>query len=156
MNPTEPTPTASAVVSSNFSVDRAFAETDRGPPATRATAQVLNAGPLAGLEPNQCRIVPYGKSSIGVYLIGDCLYAVRNQCPHQGAPLCRGQLGSTYRPVGAAVEPFDEVLCDRVLRCPWHGWEFDVVSGQGLYDARSRVRIYPVRINSDQEIEILV
>ena len=51
MNPTEPTPTASAVVSSNFSVDRAFAETDRGPPATRATAQVLNAGPLAGLEP---------------------------------------------------------------------------------------------------------
>ena len=133
MNPSEPTCPGPAAVPSNYSVDQAFAATDRGPRAPRATARVLNAGPLAGLEPNQCRIVPHGKSSIGVY----------------------GRLGSTYRPVGAAAA-FEEVLCDRVLRCPWHGWEFDVVSGQGLYDARSRVRTYPVRLNSDQEIEILV
>ena len=140
----------------DFALDRAFAETGHGVRPARAGARVLNAGSLDGLESEPCRIVPDGKSSIGVYLIDGCLYAVRNQCPHKGAPLCRGQLGSTYRPVGAGAEPFEEVLCNRVLRCPWHGWEFDVVSGKGLYDAQGRVRTYPVRLNSNREIEIFI
>lgn len=139
-----------------FTLDRAFAETDAAPQSPRAGARVLNAGSIEGMDAESCRIVPHGKSSIGVYLIDGCLYAVRNQCPHKGAPLCRGKLGSTYRPVGAGGEPFEEVLCNRVLRCPWHGWEFDVVSGKGLYDARGRVRTYPVRLNAAREIEILI
>ena len=153
-----PSPSAAnmATPPADFSLDRAFAENDHGSRSAPPGSPVLNAGPLAGLEANTCRIVPHGQASIGVYLIDGCLYAIRNQCPHQGAPLCLGRLGSTYRPVGAAANLFEEVLCHRVLRCPWHGWEFDVVSGKGLFDARGRVRTYQVRLNADQEIEIFV
>jgi nitrite reductase (NADH) small subunit len=43
---------------------------------------------------------------------------------------------------------------DRVLRCPWHGWEFDLETGESLFDPeRWRVRVYPVRV---EDGEILV
>lgn len=135
---------------------RAFAETDSGTPRAREHRQVVNAGPVAAMVERQCRIITHETVSIGLYLVQGRFYAVRNQCPHMGAPLCRGRLGATYRPKGAAPQPFEEVLSDRVLRCPWHGWEFDIATGKGLYDAKGRVPTYPVRVNAAQEIEILL
>ena len=135
---------------------RAFAETDSGAPRPRESHQVLNAGPAGTLEEQQCRLVPHGKVGIGIYRINGQLYAVRNQCPHMGVPLCKGRLGATYLPKGAAPDPFEETLANRVLRCPWHGWEFDVATGKGLYDAKGRVPTYPVRVNPAQEIEVLI
>lgn len=135
---------------------QAFAETESAAPRPRELRQVLNAGPAATLAELQCRIVPHANTGIGVYRVAGRLYAVRNQCPHMGAPLCKGRLGATYLPRGAAPDPFEETLANRVLRCPWHGWEFDIATGKGLYDAKSRVPTYPVRVNAAQEIEILL
>lgn len=34
-----------------------------------------------------------------------------------------------------------------ILRCPWHGWEFDVRSGQSWFDpAKVRVKSYDVTV----------
>jgi 3-phenylpropionate/trans-cinnamate dioxygenase ferredoxin subunit len=34
-----------------------------------------------------------------------------------------------------------------LVRCPWHGWEFDLATGQSWFDPkRERVRSYPVSI----------
>jgi 3-phenylpropionate/trans-cinnamate dioxygenase ferredoxin subunit len=34
-----------------------------------------------------------------------------------------------------------------ILRCPWHGWEFDIKTGQSWFDPqRTRVRTYPVAV----------
>lgn len=147
-----PAPTSCADVT----LLRAFAETAAGEPRPRKSERVLNAGPATDLADRQCRIIPHGSLGIGVYRFGERLYAVRNQCPHMGAPLCKGRVGSTYLPKGAVDDPFEETLIDRVLRCPWHGWEFDIVTGKGLYDARGRVTTYPVRINAAGDIEVLV
>jgi nitrite reductase/ring-hydroxylating ferredoxin subunit len=35
-----------------------------------------------------------------------------------------------------------------VLRCPWHGWEFDLENGGCLDDAAIHVAVYPVRVDS--------
>ena len=72
------------------------------------------------------------------------LRALRDTCPHQGARLSKGSLE-------AAVDAEDvgryELSEDRmVLRCPWHGYEFDVVNGRCLADAGSRVRTYAVSV----------
>jgi 3-phenylpropionate/trans-cinnamate dioxygenase ferredoxin subunit len=33
------------------------------------------------------------------------------------------------------------------MRCPWHGWEFDIASGRSLFDPDGvRVRNYPVTV----------
>jgi 3-phenylpropionate/trans-cinnamate dioxygenase ferredoxin subunit len=35
------------------------------------------------------------------------------------------------------------------VQCPWHGWEFDIRTGQSYADpARTRVRSYPVDVRS--------
>ncbi len=55
------------------------------------------------------------------------LYAVSAVCPHRGAFLTQGALN------GATV------------RCPWHDWEFDVTTGEGVTNPMSCVRTFGVR-----------
>jgi hypothetical protein len=41
-----------------------------------------------------------------------------------------------------------------LLRCPWHGWEFDMRNGQSWFDPkRVKVRSFPVAVESGQELE---
>ncbi len=42
-------------------------------------------------------------------------------------------------------------LDDSVLRCPWHGWEFDIRTGRSLFDPeRMRVTTYPTLVEDGQ------
>ena len=36
-----------------------------------------------------------------------------------------------------------------ILACPWHGWEFDLLTGEALVDRRKRLRLYPVTVRDD-------
>jgi nitrite reductase (NADH) small subunit len=38
-----------------------------------------------------------------------------------------------------------ELAGKSVLRCPWHGWEFDPVTGRCLDDDSMRVAVYPAK-----------
>jgi nitrite reductase/ring-hydroxylating ferredoxin subunit len=72
------------------------------------------------------------------------VHALRNRCPHHGAPLC---LGTVRDRLGG--HPAQYVAAERrVLHCPWHGWEFDLDSGRCPDDKRMRVAVYPVKIES--------
>ncbi len=107
----------------------------------------IRVGPGAEIEEGTCRLVQHGNISIGVYRVNGSFHAIRNHCPHQGAPLCRGTLHATYAP--GAVGEYRPALEGRVLRCPWHGWEFDLITGKGLYDARGRVKTYATRVDEE-------
>lgn len=99
------------------------------------------------------RIVTDGKWSAGVYNIAGKLHAIRNVCPHAGAPLCKGTVHGTHAPTD--VGEFDPVYVGRILRCPWHGWEFDIITGKALYDRKSRVATYPVIVDEKGMIVVL-
>ena len=88
-------------------------------------------------------IVDAGGHSIGIARIDGALRAVRNECPHNGAPLCRGTLWSTYAPCETHSFAPDE-LDGRILACPWHGRQFDVVTGQALYQPDVSALTYEV------------
>lgn len=83
---------------------------------------------------------------IGVILDRDTgqVHAVRNRCPHRGAPLCKGSV----RPRLEGTPGRYELGGQRVLHCPWHGWQFDLVSGNSPDDRRMRVAVYDTRIES--------
>lgn len=134
-------------------LDSAFLAIERESiqPKTRHHRQlvVCNADDFASGER---RIVEAGGFSIGVFNLGGSFYALINACPHQGAPLCLGKLDGTYRP--SPVHSFAPALEGRVLRCPWHGWEFDVVTGKGLYDRTGRVATFQVIVNSKNEVVV--
>jgi nitrite reductase/ring-hydroxylating ferredoxin subunit len=86
-----------------------------------------------------------GGREIGVVLDRDGgAHALRNRCPHSGAPLCLGRVRERER-----GEPGCYVAGDgQVLRCPWHGWEFDLESGRCPEDPSMRVAVYAVRVEA--------
>jgi len=70
------------------------------------------------------------------------LLAIRNRCPHQGVELCRGSM--RYRE--SSTRPGTYHVSDQVvIRCPQHGWEFDVRTGLSPDDPQLRVAVYEVR-----------
>jgi 3-phenylpropionate/trans-cinnamate dioxygenase ferredoxin subunit len=99
------------------------------------------------IAPGSRKIVEIGGRSIGVFNVGGEYFALRNRCPHQGGPLCLGRITGFLM----AAQPGEYVYSRRgeILRCPWHGWEFDVKTGQSWFDpATTRVRTYPVTVEA--------
>lgn len=101
------------------------------------------AAPVDSFADGERRIVEVGGRSIGVFRVGESFYGIRNRCPHQGGPLCLGHV------LGDAVAdaPGDARISDDPLRiaCPWHGWEYDLGSGQSfLGGAMAGVKSYGV------------
>lgn len=138
----------------NTALDEAFRIVDEArPPKARHRGRLVVCA-TEELPAGTKRIVadPETGITIGVFNIQGEFFAVKNVCPHQGAPLCQGSIHGTHRP--CEVFEFRPDLQGRVLRCPWHGWEFDIVTGKGLYDARSRVATYPVEVTADGDIVI--
>jgi 3-phenylpropionate/trans-cinnamate dioxygenase ferredoxin subunit len=102
-------------------------------------------GPVADFEPGRMRMVDVGGRSIGVYNTGSEFFAVLNVCPHQLAPVCRGTVSGTMLP--SEPETLHYGLDHRVLRCPWHGWEFDLRTGETLFrEDKRRLRTFPVSV----------
>lgn len=106
----------------------------------------------AGELPRGSRtVVEVAGRSIGVFNVGGEFFALRNRCPHQGGPLCLGPL--TGFVVGEVPGEYRVTRAGEILRCPWHGWEFDVRTGQSWFDpARTRVRSYHVEVVSGAEL----
>lgn len=102
------------------------------------------AGRSSEIPPGTRKVVEVNRRSIGIYNINGQFYAIRNLCPHQGAPLCEG-ITSSYvtssRPGEFAYEREGEVV-----RCPWHFWEFDMKSGCMIVDPKMRTKTYDVTV----------
>ncbi len=72
---------------------------------------------------------------LGIFFVNGEYFALLNRCPHEGAPLARGRLCHLVE----ADEPGEFRLSrhGEILRCPWHGWEFDIRTGQSYCDPSS-------------------
>lgn len=99
------------------------------------------------IGPGEFRLVEVKRRSIGLFNVNGRFVAALNVCPHELAPVCRGRVGGTTLP-----SPPGEYRWGRegeILACPWHGWEFDLLTGEALADPRIRLRLYPVRVEDD-------
>jgi nitrite reductase/ring-hydroxylating ferredoxin subunit len=108
--------------------------------------------PLRDFPPGERRIVTAGSRSIGVFRIGDRFFAVRNRCPHQGGPLCLGRIA----PWAASSGPGDFRMEGEasLIACPWHGWEYDLETGQSfLGPGEPRVKAYEVSVEEGAALE---
>jgi 3-phenylpropionate/trans-cinnamate dioxygenase ferredoxin subunit len=109
-------------------------------------------GKVSELPPGERKIVEVQGRSIGVFNVHGTYYALRNSCPHQAAPLCLGALKGMTMP----GKPGEYVWAreGEILRCPWHGWEFDVTSGRSVCNPhKTRVKTYEVTVEKDESVE---
>jgi nitrite reductase/ring-hydroxylating ferredoxin subunit len=98
------------------------------------------------------KIVKAGARSIGVFRIDDDFFAIRNRCPHQGGPLCLGRLS----PWAVASAPGKVTMSGRprLIACPWHGWEYDLETGQSFMGpGQTRVKSYDVTVERGHTLE---
>lgn len=83
------------------------------------------------------KIVQSDGVSIGIFHHNGNWYAMRNSCLHRGGPVCTGALdGDT-------------------LTCPWHGFQYNVTTGQLLVDPNAKLDTYTVDIeNGEIKLEL--
>ena len=118
--------------------------------AERRAASRHLVGTLVEFPLDQVRIFELAGRSIGVVRTPTGVYAVRNLCPHQAAPICLGHFGGTMLPSGPAASDLQYGLEHRVIRCPWHLWEFDIATGEALFGISTRRLVtYPVEVEQD-------
>jgi nitrite reductase (NADH) small subunit len=108
----------------------------------------LLVGPVEDLRRDGCRLVEVDGRTVGVISVGDEFFAVHDRCPHMGASMCAGTLAGTFE--ASAPQELLYGRHDRVIRCPWHGWEFDLETGRSLLQPdRFGLRTYQVTVESD-------
>lgn len=105
------------------------------------------------IPPGSHRLVEIKRYSIGIFNVNGTYVAALNLCPHELAPVCKGRVDGTTLPSAPGEYAWGRE--GEILACPWHGWEFDLLTGQAIADPKVRLRTYPVTIEDDTVIVTL-
>jgi nitrite reductase (NADH) small subunit len=78
--------------------------------------------------------VQAGRLTIAVFRLGDEFFAINNRCPHKGASLCDGEL----------------LANERIVRCPWHHWNWRLDDGTLESDPRQCARVFEIGVDGEE------
>ena len=78
----------------------------------------------------QGRMFELNGRQVAVFRVKGAFHAIDNVCQHQGGPLADGDLDGC------------------VVTCPWHGWTYDVTSGESPDDPDTRVVRFEVKVEN--------
>jgi nitrite reductase/ring-hydroxylating ferredoxin subunit len=112
-------------------------------------ARDVSLGRLDDLKARGRMVVEIDGVEIGVFFVGLEVRAYLNICPHMGGPACQGKMmprtletvSDTGRSLGLAFSKDQHHIV-----CPWHGYEFDVMTGCHPLDPRVRLTPVPVSL----------
>src|SRR3569832_1851327 len=99
--------------------------------------------PVAEFPPGTRRLIEVDGRGIAVFNVKGEYFALLNKCPHNGGSLVEGVLTGLLE----SAEPGQYAYSRQgeVIRCPWHGWEFDIKTGRSFCsDNKARARPFPV------------
>ena len=83
------------------------------------------------IAPGTGKVVEAGGKTVAIFNCEGTFYAIDNTCKHRGGPLGEGSLSST------------------TVTCPWHGWEYDVKTGECAMDPSIKVQKFDVKVEGD-------
>lgn len=87
----------------------------------------VEVGMVSDCPPGSCIEAVVGESIVIVTNVDGEFYAIDGICSHQGGPLAAGKLSGC------------------TLTCPWHGWQYNVKTGQQLLSDTIRQTAYRAR-----------
>ena len=90
----------------------------------------------AEVKPDQAIVVEVNGKTLALFNVDGAFHAIDNTCVHRGGPLGEGDVHG------------------KVLACPWHGWQFDVTTGECVKNPSAKVEVYQVKVEGD-EIKVL-
>ncbi len=83
---------------------------------------------LSDMPPGSRRRVTVKGQTVALFNVKGEFFAVLDRCPHAGASLCDGRLTGLMSADGPGE--YRHSREGEILRCPWHGWEFDLRTGK--------------------------
>jgi nitrite reductase (NADH) small subunit len=89
------------------------------------------------IPPGTCKSVEVHGVLLALCNVGGTVYALDNTCPHAGGPIGEG------------------ILMGDVVTCPWHGWRFNVRTGERPENPAFKLTRCEVQI-AGTEIQIAV
>ena len=96
--------------------------------------QISNFVRVAGtsdLKPGENKVVNANGTEVALFNVDGEFFALGNTCPHRGGPLGEGFLEG------------------EIVTCPWHGWQFNVKSGQNEVMPMHKVPSYKVKVEGN-------
>ena len=87
--------------------------------------------PVADCPPGAAVELVAGDRIVALFNVEGTLYALDGVCPHQGGPLGQGELTGC------------------IVTCPWHGWQFDLRSGQHQLSTQIVQPRFDVRVEGE-------
>jgi len=85
---------------------------------------------VSDLAAGECGEYVAGERIVALFNVEGTFYALDGICPHQGGPLGKGALTGC------------------IVTCPWHGFQFDVTTGQHQTSSSLRQPIFPVKVEA--------
>jgi NAD(P)H-dependent nitrite reductase small subunit len=80
--------------------------------------------------------VQAGRREVAVFRVGREVFAIANSCPHKGASLCEGEV----------------MKAEKMVRCPWHHWNWQLTDGKLETEPRQGLRKYEVALDGDDVV----
>jgi nitrite reductase/ring-hydroxylating ferredoxin subunit len=114
-------------------------------------------GKLSEFKDGDRRIIFVGDNEIGVFRHDGKFYAYSNYCLHQGGPACEGltiaKVEERLRPDKTSEGLF---FSDTEMHfvCPWHGYEYDMKTGECVSDRKLKLRSYKI-VEKGDEVYVL-
>ena len=118
---------------------------DADAPARDGDDGLTRVLPASDLDEGERVIVDVAGVEVAVFDVGGEYHAIANYCTHQGGPVAEGLVSGTM-----SAEMTDEgwdlyyERDDRLVACPWHGWQFDIATGEHVAESRYRLPTYEV------------
>jgi nitrite reductase (NADH) small subunit len=94
-------------------------------------ANFVKVAAVGDVPPGTGKCVEANGKQIALFNVGGAFHAIDNTCLHRGGPLGEGELE------------------DKIVTCPWHGWQYDVTSGVNTMDESQRVDRYETKVEGD-------
>jgi nitrite reductase (NADH) small subunit len=91
-------------------------------------AEFVTVARVEDVPPGSVTCVRVGEEEIALAHVDGSFYATQAQCLHLKGPLGQGRLE------------------DSVVTCPWHGWQYDLRTGENVFDRAIQLKTYPVRV----------
>ena len=103
------------------------------------------------IPPGERKLVEVAGRTVGIFNLGGEFFALLSRCPHQGGPLCEGRLAGFVE--SRTPGEYHYSRKGEILRCPWHGWEYDIRTGQSWFDpAQVRVRKFKTAVAAGEAL----
>jgi len=94
-------------------------------------AEFIKVAKTTDLSPGEGIVVEANGCEVALFNVAGHFYALNNACRHMQGPLGEGYLE------------------EKIVTCPWHGWQYDVTSGENTLDPNIKVECYPVKVEGE-------